>query len=228
MKICLIVLSPRVLPIAEEAFAKLPVDQFWIKNYTETQIEKLGIIKNFVDSTNYDYYDIESDDSIVPLASWNALIDVLKTSGKLLPVLSGWAEINEKCKRANLRLKAPPFQSSLFHWIHKVKIISRATSRIKKLTFPYPQDLPEGIFRTYFVGWSITAIRRDILQRFPYQYHTGSGSDYPFAYRCNINNVPMYALKEAQVFHLDANYGWRTTEPTTELIKWQEPIIQSS
>src|SRR5574337_28185 len=99
LKICLIVLSPRVLPIAEEAFAKLPVDQFWIKHYTETQIEKLGIIKNFVDSTNYDYYAIESDDSIVPLASWNALIDVLKTSGKLLPVLSGWAEIKEKCKR---------------------------------------------------------------------------------------------------------------------------------
>lgn len=221
---CLMIMNPRDIPECILSLKSLPIDKVWFRGYTEPQLEP--IIHKFISDTKYKYYILVSDDVIV---TQNALENLIEYQNQY-SVITGWCNIypveawSKKIPLANLELKPIENERTTTYFRVRDNIPKRALPIIKKLLarrfikdiinhflykhFPTEDDIwsQEPIFRTYFIGWALTSIHRDLWLKHGFHYPTskfaGHGSDQKMSLDLASDNIPMYCARDSFVFHL--------------------------
>lgn len=185
MRSCLIVLQPRAIARALESISALPVDKVWFRAFTEPQL--VAPLNRFICDTDYDAYAIVADDVIVTPRAWEIVANLLEAGSGA----TGWCHLAQESP-----------------WINAV----RAPLRLGNGRYPvladydfYHRDevqaFPEPGFLTWFGGWSLTALRREIWLKHPFQVNaeTGGQSDFETFYRLQ---EPIPTHRDAEIEHL--------------------------
>lgn len=182
----LIILNPRAIAECIDALRDLRgVDKAWCSYYTETDLE--AVLPRLIDELAYRRYMILSDDTI---PTQNALDQVLDLADEYPDaVATGWCNLDSVSDRATynplpLRNESGPTLDA-----YSFASIEQARS----LTEPA---------RTYFHGYVLTTMSREIWQRYPFQSYNGHASDYHQCLRLQADGVPIYTIGAAEVFHV--------------------------
>lgn len=189
----LVILNPRRIPRALEAFDALEVDRAYLTGYTESEL--VPVIAELIENSEHSHYLAVSDDGIV---GQSALAAVLRLLDCGYPVVTGWSNLD--CIEAKVNLQRTPLTKpvpdgvatwDLYHW---AEVMS------------YPQEAVP----TYFAGMCLTGMSRSLWRRFPFGVYgePGASSDYHLSWRLQHAGVPIVAAREGFVFHLKERWGW--------------------
>lgn len=184
------IMNPRRIDEPVRSIAGLPVDQVWMTGFTEAELE--GVIASIVGSTNYDRYVIVSDDVIVTRGAWRALVDADHAALDDV-VNSGWCNLD--MTDVGLRTSSvvgSPFSSgdapcdADYDWLLMEDVLTGPPLRL-----------------TWFTGMCLTSMSRRQWERFPFSTLDGrAASDLSLSYRLQGQGVPIYAVRDAGVFHV--------------------------
>lgn len=210
-------LHAREIPACLEAFRALDIDQAWFRGYTESEASLQ--IAAFIERTDYENYIIASDD-LVP--TQGALSAVQRFLGAY-EVVTGWSNISPAVQRANvlpnpLSLEYKAASAIRTKVVRAVSLLHlEGVYRNQKFqinstlgVFPTVQETwtsPE-VFRTYYVGWSFTGMRKAVWQRFPFGvkrdrlWQADVNSDWWFTRRANEAGVRMMCARDGFFYHL--------------------------
>jgi hypothetical protein len=229
-KVCLMIMNPREIPECLNAFRSLNgVSKAWFKGYTELQL--VPVIKKFIDETDYDYYIMSSDDLVPTQKALDAVIGNLHPSF----CVTGWSCVAPNSDIVNIRLKPdkhlnlmyvvawtfgkviPDFMKHRLLNMTKDRVMPNIASKIRN-------EMPD-VFRTYFVGFSFTAMSRELWIKYPFRVYSGAafwvnkaGSDISLSNRLYNAGVPMYCVKNAEVLHLRSMANFIVGKVTPEVI----------
>lgn len=226
MKLLLARASPRAnIPEVEDYNSSLPCDKLLVQFYSEIPAYK--IIRDFFLSKDYDYLVLATDDIIVKPEHIERLKHSLEVSG--LPILSGYMNVDQH------------------EWQQKegnVNICYELALKDKKLRY-YNwiklQDMPDKeYFQVKFAGFGLTAIRRDIIERYEFAgdaifkgkgMQFGASLDFVFCWWCHENNVPIWIDSKIHMQHLRTSGKHQVGErkPRTYFWKYGEEaqVIES-
>lgn len=177
----------------EQHNPNLPCDVLHVKYVLEVPAYEVG--RKYFLEHNYDYFVIAPDDLIV---TPNDITHLIKLCEENPPVISGLCNVSEmqltETGVTNIVIGDLPskiLQERKYNWVPRNK-------------------LPEGIFKAAFSGFALMAIRRDILQRFPFdggawleKNNSGRGGlDLVFCYKCQENDIPVLVDRDLDMVHL--------------------------
>ena len=209
---CLMIMNARAIPECISSFKSLKgIDKAWFRGFTELQLE--NEISKFISLTNYDYYVINSDDTIVTQEN----ISLIKNNANPNCMVSGWVKMSMSSGRASIQLKDTRLRYLMFivAWTYG----KFCPNNIKRLLLNFAKDttvikasdvekLPD-VFRVYFHGMAFGCMSREMWIKYPFRvYHSRlswvekSGSDINICERLNRNNIPMYVIKKCYIVHL--------------------------
>ena len=206
----LLVMNPRNIDECVRSIAALEVDKFWFTGFTEQMLEQP--INDLVERTGYDYYTIVSDDVVVTPRSFHAVREAAEDPACEGQVVSGWCnlDLTDRGLRMSsvIRTRFATFESTRenYDWVP-----------IRELL----EGLP--LRRTWFAGMCMTCMSRELWQRFPFLYN--GPSDFSLSCRLQMEDVPIYAVRDAGVFHVkECTDPWRLDqEPRKQLVHLGEP-----
>jgi len=174
---------------------KLPCDNYVVRYLPEYRAYK-EMRRYFLEHTEYTHMILATDDIVVRPEHLKKLIKDLEKYD--FPVLSGMMNVDQNdTKTVNLSYriatKARSFRT--YYWIHR-------------------KDLPDGIFQVEFSGFPLMAIKREIVERFPFDAdrifegkaaEMGASLDLVFCWKCKEANIPIYADTRIDMKHLRAS-----------------------
>jgi hypothetical protein len=204
----LLVMNPRNIEECVRSITALEVDKFWFTGFPEQYLE--GPINDVIAQSGYDYYTIVSDDVVVTPRAFQAVTDATELPLDDAAVVSGWCnlDITDVGLRMSSVIRSPfaTFESTRenYDWVPINELL--AGSRLR---------------RTWFAGMCMTCMSRALWQRFPFQYN--GPSDFSLSVRLQIADVPIYAVRDAGVFHVkECTDPWRLDEePRKALVHLQ-------
>lgn len=213
MRTCLMVMNPRDLPEAKEAFEALAIDQAWFRGFREWELAPE--IFAYVARTDYDAYILASDDLVPTQAS----LDVVLAGLGRYQAFTGWCNMRPGSSRANIRTKPVAFSRTYFMATHLFPSLASLTRRLKEFTFEDPVSWPRGDFRVYSTGFAFTGMWRELWLRFPLVL--ADGSDYLLSDALERAGVEVWSNEKAYFYHLAAKQGFivGTEEPKVLEVK---------
>ncbi len=197
---------------------KLKIDKAWFRGFTMVQLGKE--ISDFVRGTDYERYILVSDDVVATDA---ALENVLKWQ-EAVEIVTGWCNLSPHILRANLMLGDHLEDRSHYRITRRIphalgqhigNLVSAGVfpfkdiyQRVALQSFPSCREiwtLPE-LFRTYFVGWSMTSIPRSIWLKYGFNEPRWSGpafgSDAVMSGMLRDDSIEMWCARDAFMWHL--------------------------
>lgn len=195
-KFCYIILSPRCIPEVEFAFSCLHWTKFWVKGFIE--FELAVEIDNIVDITNFDYYIICADD-IIPTAK---VVNGIQSLVDKNIIITGYSELCVGDIYLNL-CETPLLESD---WPED--------KHYNYMTIDEVSHKNQDKFKTYYSGFSMTCIPREILKNNPINVLPISlkHSDYLFSQRMSKLGIDMFSQKDLYVQHLKEERNTRLTK----------------
>lgn len=202
MKPLLVVLNPRHIDACIDAFRALDIDKAWMTGYTEREL--VEPMADLIERTDYTHYVACSDD-VIP--TQDAVNDVVELA-TMAPVATGWCNLDGVETRVNL-CKTPllgdtPSLGSydFYNWMDV-------------LGYPTP------IVPTSFTGMSLTAMSRELWQRFPFDCFgdVGAASDFHLSQRLHRAGIPIVAAKRGFVYHVKDNW------PSADIVDPKKALI---
>lgn len=209
----LMIMNPRRIPEAMEAFEKLTIDCVYASGYTEPEL--VDVFADIIRTTDYTHYYVVSDDVVVRQSSIDAVVSLSDS----FAVVTGWC--NHDCIEPGVNLQWTPLPGyehpqtrEEWNWMHFAEVLS----------------YPTRFIPTYFAGMCITGMSREWWrEKFPFDcYPMGhfGGSDYHLSWRLQEAGIPIYAAREGFAFHLKKS--WLGPSPAPLLlgpeyqeIRWQ-------
>jgi len=196
VKYLLAVMHPRRLPYFLESIRRIDyVDIALAKNYDAT--EALNILRSYALKNDYDYMILTSDDVIIP---YNAPLKIMLDCELYNPpAITGYSRINPYTQYVNLTLKPIPNIERRVNttiWMHEYGFIS---------IYDVLSNLYNGneILKVWFVGFSLTAIRNDILEKWiPKPFNQNGCHDLQFTYETWKMNIDRYADLTVYIPHI--------------------------
>lgn len=222
MKILLGRASPRAnIPEVEDENSKINCDKLLVQYYSEIPAYK--IMRDFFLKNDYDYLVLATDDIVVKPEHIERLKQSLETSG--LPVLSGMMNVDQ-----HEYLKEDGNLNICYELALKDKKL-RYYNWIKR------NELPDKeFFQVKFAGFGLTAIRRDIIERYEFAgdgifkgkgMSFGASLDFVFCWWCHENQVPVWVDSKIDMQHLrtSGTHQVGTRHPRIWLVKpGEDPI----
>jgi hypothetical protein len=201
----LMVMNPRLIDECVRSISALEVDKAWLIGYTEAQLEEA--VPALVSDTDYDRYVIVSDDVVVTPRA----LEVVVEQGDGRPdVVTGWTNLDTTDEGLRMTsVTSAPFTAyestaEQYRWTPMREVVRGAAVR-----------------RTWFAGMCLTSMSRDSWLRFPFGTFNGGGfsSDFDLSWRLQQAGVPVWALRDAGVFHVkECTSPWRLdAEPRKRL-----------
>lgn len=197
-KLCLLIMNPRDIPEVKESIDKnvSGMDVVWFRGFNSLQIsEQLNL---FVEkNADYDYYIVTSDDMMVDK---NA-IDLVAEHCIRYPVFTAYCNMHVGADTVNLAQKQLTLKNGSFPTLEDYEFMTR-----KEV-----ENQPD-IFETKLVGLSLTAFRKDVWEKYPFQEYVlydrsgqplkAVSSDHNFSYRWTSDGGKMYTHRDAFCYHL--------------------------
>lgn len=181
----LIILNPRAIPDCIDALRNLRgIDKAWCSYYTELDLEL--VIPAIIERTNYARYSIISDDTIPTQGALDAILDLHDQHPNA--VATGWCNIDSISGQATynpypLRGSGPVVDAYSFTSIDEARKL----------------DQPA---HTYFHGFVLATMNRDLAMRYPFQTYNGCASDLHQCHRLQADNIAIYTSAACEVFHV--------------------------
>ena len=216
------VMNPRDIRGCISAIQALQIDKVFFRAFTEKQLEKE--ISEFVDSSSYKDYLILSDDTVPSQAALDAVLYHLSTHG----VVTGWSNNHPTGNGANLMLHPlTGVRWELTQILFKTRwadenVLGIGFEKIEKI-----RKMPP-LFRTYFVGFSLTGMRRELWLRFPFTTIYSNvtkryqSSDLSLSKRLQEAGVTAWCARDAFVPHLKSHEGWLVGKVKPQAILGQD------
>lgn len=171
-------------------FYQIPADRLIVKYHHTTRAYKI-MREYFLDNKEYTHLVVQPDDLIVTKADFEKLLEI----SPYYPVISGICNCTVSDPRIAMDITQMPNPNrKLRRYIY--------TDPIRAI----------GIVKVYWAGFPFTWIRRDIVERIPFEDDTrlnpgvppnqGWATDVMFHYNCLQENIPVYANCEVFMKHL--------------------------
>lgn len=191
----LLIMNARDIEECVRSLGGLEVDRFWLRGFAEAYLE--GPIGDLIAATDYDYYSIVSDDVVVTPAAF----DAVRLAADDDVAVSGWCNLD--LTDWGLRMAS----------IVRTPFAVNASVRENYDWVPIAEVLGGGLLReTWFCGMCMTCMSRDMWLRFPFM-SPGQPSDFSLSWRLQEADVPIYAVRDAGVFHVkEQTDPWRLDE----------------
>lgn len=185
--------SPRNIQVVKEALDEIKdYDKLWMKeNFNE--LEAYQVLRNyFLENKEYTHLVIMPDDLFLNLDAFYKLIHDLQKRD--YPVLSGICNLTcEKFNSYNTDIVVDYNHQAGREWLMMNEIPN---------VEHYPQtDKHKGIKKVAFAGFPLTFIRRDIVEKIPFNSR-GLGIDSHFSVDCLREKVDQYVDFDARSIHL--------------------------
>jgi len=196
------ILNPRELPAFQESINNIKnIDKVFIKYFTPEADAYYSLRLFFLHHFQFSHLILCPDDVLFTEKEIQTLIDDI---GKFNPpVITGFSNINltDQINDVTLSLYPEPME--------------RAARQYQLLT---KQDLAKmpRYFQVKWQGFSLTTIRRDIVERIEFDddakwngqpYGAGCCLDSTFSYNCNIRGIPIICDQQVQILHLREGRG---------------------
>lgn len=193
------IMNPREIPEVINSINQIKIPKVWFKGYNSLEI---GIQMNkFVAETNYDNYIITSDDLILYPDAFEIInsMDMNK-----YPVVTGYCNMFVGSNYCGLCSTPLTLKNGMFPVQEDYNL----------MTFDEVNAMPQDIFETYFVGFSLTKIPRKLWLEFPFMKYVvyngpeekrqfkGVSSDHFISYRLTQAGIKMYTHKNTFCKHL--------------------------
>lgn len=203
MRPLLLILNPRRIDECVASFEELEVEKAWLTGFSEpqlvTEIAALGEA-----TPEFTHYLLASDDLVVNQLALDAVLATLAAGH---PVVTGYCNF-DLTDDQRVGLSVAP--------------LARETPGFDAYTFPtqaYVDAHAGELVRTWFAGWVLTGMSREILERFPFACGPlGAQTDYSFSWRLQQAGIPIVAPKAARVFHVKEIHGYLDDEPRKRLL----------
>lgn len=206
----LVIMNPRNIPAAMEAFAALRVDEVcWLSRMTEARIQaRWHEVMEEAHSRGVTHMSVISDDTVVTQAALDAVLDA---SHHFDGFATGWCNLQEHDDaRVNLSDAR----------------LTDATPGSSSYAFPTVWDVLERpmLFQTFFTGMCLTTASIWHWGRFPFIAYEGSyASDYHLSYRLGQAEVDIAAVKPGYVRHLKSTWNQQDQTPEKRILVGIEP-----
>lgn len=186
----LMIMNPRKIDECVQSYHGLEVDKAWLVGYDENNLNVP--VAKVVEETNYDYYVMVSDDVVITPRAFEA---IRETASPDL-VNTGWTNVDMTYEGVRMssviRTPFPNYDpkpvAADYDWIPIRQVVTGDQLR-----------------RTWFAGMCLTCMSRDMWLRFPFQTygpHWGRSSDFELSWRLQEAGIPVYAVRDAGVFHV--------------------------
>jgi len=189
----LLIMNPRNIPEVITAFKALPIDKYWMRAYTERELE--GVISGIIEETNYENYILCSDDAVVSPEALVAVEELLERK----EIASGWTLMHEGSDITSVVVE--PVRLSR----NDRNTASPVFADYSFLTKEDLERLPDE-FEACGTGFSLMGARRSIWLEYPFQVYIrnnkdGYSSDHHWSYRIQ-NHHKIWVTKRGYIKHL--------------------------
>ena len=197
MSDALIILNARHIEPVKAALAELPIAKIWLTGYTELEISN-GVFADAIASTSFDRYLVSSDDILIRPHALAAVIDVWERG---YDVVTGYSQRSHTDWTVNLT-EAP------------IQTLTPGKGAYRFREYADVAAWPDPIVPTWFAGFSITGMPRDLWERFPFGcFHDGindpgHASDFHLSLRLQEAGIPIGAAREGFAYHWRHGYGY--------------------
>lgn len=182
----LVILNPRAIPECIDALRDLRgVDKAWLSYYNEQQLET--IFPQLINELEYRRIVTISDDTTPTQTALDQVLDLADEYPDA--VATGWCNLDAVSDRCTFN--PLPLRNSSGPTLDAYSFTSTETARA--LTEPA---------RTYFHGFALATMSRDLWKRYPFASYNGHASDYHQCVRLQADNVPIYTIGAAEVHHV--------------------------
>jgi hypothetical protein len=205
----LMILTVRDIQSVIDCNINLPCEKIWFKGFKEYELAP--ILNNFINTSNFKYYFITSDDALIK----KEYFIQLQHNIQYHPIISGWCLHRQNSHHTTI-VKPNNFHNLIFkpnftttQFANNILQHSYKTHEIN--------SLPD-IIESAFTGWCYTGMHKHIWQKYPFQtlQWPYSSSDLLFSRRVfNDKIYKQYVLKQAHAIHLSNLYHKSYFDPAT-------------
>jgi len=202
----LIVLNPRQIDECVDAIRALNIDQAWLTGYTEHELEDvIEAVIDHIDHAHYEHVLILPDDTIPTQAALDAILDLLRAGH---PVVTGYCNLDERADEDRVNLTRTPLTEP------------RTVASYDFWTQAEIDAWALDVIPTYFAGFALTGMSRELWQRFPFRAYgnPGCSSDYHLSLRLHNARVPIVAPKAGRIHHVKETWNTRDREARKGLL----------
>ena len=233
-------MNARDIPECINPLKALRIDKVWFRAFTEMQLESK--IKDFIESTDYDYYILVSDDTIVTQA---ALDNLLKHQTEA-EVVTGWCNIfpltllaamelspiisNRDSLYLLVRDRIPRRLVPFVKWSWRNTPIRKPINWALYKHFPNLDEIwaKEEVFQCYFVQWALSSLTRKTWIKYGFHYgstdYAGHGSDQAMSVSLGLDGVKILCARDSFIYHLASVRHMLVGKVTPEVIFEPMPI----
>lgn len=204
MKPLHLVMNPRWIPECMDAFAALDIDTCYLRGMTQEQL--VPHVARVIEETDHDPIVMTSDDARVEQAALDAVLALIEAGH---PAATGWCRLDRTHELVNLT--SEPLRGDV--------------PRNEAYTLMSYDDViswPDEVVPTGLMGMGLTAMPRELWQRFPFQvYGVGRGgwaSDFNLCVRLRDAGIPMVAARSGYIDHRKERWGHPDTNPQMRLL----------
>lgn len=214
------VMNPRAIDECLRSISGLEVDKAWLIGYTEAEL--VEAVPEVIARTQYDRYVMVSDDVVVTPGALAAVVEAagagyLEQFGDgrpprpVDPVVTGWTNLD----MTDRGLRMTSVTSAPFTAYESTADQYKWTPMSDVVTGPPLRE-------TWFAGMCLTSMSREQWLRFPFGTYHGQGfsSDFDLSWRLQQAGVPVYAVRDAGVFHVkECTSPWRLDEEPRKALR---------
>lgn len=208
----LIILNPRRIEECLASYRELPIDKLWVRNMSELDIEEAWpeIMET---AAGYDWLWLQSDDGIVRRHALEAVRGLWVQGNRWLgdEAVTGYSNMSQRDIRLNIAKGQLPPEN----WPDQINFYELSEV----------QESTKACLPTTLVSFSLTGMPREMWQRFPWD--PNGGADFRLSQRLAAAGVPMWAARDAFVWHVKE--FWATDQykhdqdPRKQLLIGKEP-----
>ena len=207
----LLVMNPRQIPECMEPLSDLPIQRIHLQGFTEAALASEGFPQAL--EYDFDWYWVMSDDIIVRPQALEA-VRTVRDLGH--PVVTGYSQRSHTDWRVNLTRQ--PLMAG-----------SPGIAAYDFRTFAEIVSWPDRSVPTWFAGFSLTGMSREMWLRFPFETFGDPGwaSDFSLSQRLGLAGVPIMAAREGFAYHWRHNdlYGEDPRDEQTDFTKGKAVVL---
>ena len=203
------IMNPRRIDECIESFERMPIERAWLTGYSEREL--VDVVAQMLEATpEFTHYIWASDDLVVNEEALAAVLAALEDGH---PVVTGYCNF-DLTDDPRVGLSMSPL------------LTERPT--LESYDFPTQQQIDEAPgdpVRTWFAGFVLTAMSREMWLRYPFQLGpAGAQTDYSLCWRLQQDDVPIVAPKAARVLHVKDVWGvYPDADPRKRLLIGEIP-----
>lgn len=206
MRALLFVMNPRRIPECLEAIEGLDIDRCWLTGMRE--LDLIPCFAGVVEMTDYDVYLALSDDGVPTQEALDAVLALLEAGH---PVATGYCNLDESDHAHVVNLTKS-----------QLKTYPPGPGTYDNYTHAGVLEQPTDPVRSWFAGYALTGMSRELWQRYPFQVlHPQSGgscSDFVLSWRLQHDNVPIVAPKAGFYRHVKERWNVPDKGPGKRLL----------